>query len=58
MISDLCRRECEVILRSDLSYFAERCFYELNPQTPFFPTGTSTSSPPSSLRYARVRLGG
>jgi len=36
MISDLSRREYEVILRSDLGYFAERCFYELNPQTPFF----------------------
>ena len=31
MISDLSRREYEVILRSDLGYFAERCFYELNP---------------------------
>jgi hypothetical protein len=37
MISELTRRECEVILRSDLSYFAERCFYQLNPQAPFFP---------------------
>ena len=37
MISELSRRECEVILRSDLSYFAERCFYQLNPQAPFFP---------------------
>jgi len=35
MISELSRRAYEVILRSDLGYFAERCFCELNPQTPF-----------------------
>src|SRR5215468_6268744 len=35
MIKDLSPRECEAILRSDLGYFAERCFYDLNPQAPF-----------------------
>src|SRR6266566_8925722 len=32
-MNDLSRRELDVILRSDLGYFAERCFYDLNPQT-------------------------
>ena len=35
MISELSHREYDVILRSDLSCFAERCFYELNPQASF-----------------------
>jgi hypothetical protein len=35
MISELSHREYGVILRSDLSCFAERCFYELNPQASF-----------------------
>ena len=30
-------REYDAILRSDLGYFAERCFCELNPQTAFLP---------------------
>src|SRR5260370_7640847 len=34
-MSELSPREYEVILRSDLGYFAERCFYELNPQAAF-----------------------
>src|SRR6266513_2703155 len=34
-MSDLSPRELEVILRSDLGYFAERCFYDLNPQAAF-----------------------
>jgi hypothetical protein len=37
MISELSRREYDVILRSDFGYFAERCFYELNPQAAFLP---------------------
>src|SRR6516164_1393579 len=37
MINELSRREYEVILRSDLAWFAERCFSELNPQAPFLP---------------------
>src|SRR6516162_823052 len=37
MISELSRHEYEVILRSDLGWFAERCFSELNPQAPFLP---------------------
>ena len=37
MMSELSRREYEVILRSDLGWFAERCFSELNPQAPFLP---------------------
>ena len=35
MISELSRSEYEAILRSDLGYFAQRCFSELNPQAPF-----------------------
>src|SRR5437867_7557163 len=34
-MNDLSPRELDVILRSDLGYFAERCFYELNPQAAF-----------------------
>ena len=34
-MSDLSPRELDVILRSDLGYFAERCFAELNPQAGF-----------------------
>jgi len=37
MISELSRHEYEVILRSDLGWFAERCFSELNPQALFLP---------------------
>src|SRR5215469_16309319 len=37
MIKDLSPREYGAILRSDLGYFAERCFYELNPQAAFLP---------------------
>src|SRR5258705_5673001 len=29
---ELLPREYEAVLRSDLGYFAERCFYDLNPQ--------------------------
>ena len=36
MISELSPCEYEAILRSDLGYFAERCFAELNPQTEFW----------------------
>src|SRR6201981_2938850 len=35
MISQLSHREYDVVLRSDLSCFAERGFYELNPQATF-----------------------
>src|SRR6478609_7679135 len=34
-MSELSPREYEAVLRSDLGYFAERCFYELNPQAAF-----------------------
>jgi predicted phage terminase large subunit-like protein len=37
MITDLSPREYDAILRSDLGYFAERCFCELNPQAAFLP---------------------
>ena len=37
MIKDLSPREYGAILRSDLGYFAERCFGELNPQAVFLP---------------------
>src|SRR6201993_4544977 len=32
---ELLPREYEAVLRSDLGYFAERCFYQLNPQAAF-----------------------
>ena len=38
MIKDLSPREYDAILRSDLGWFAERCFCELNPQAPFLPS--------------------
>jgi hypothetical protein len=34
-MSELSRREYEVMLRSNLGYFAKRCFYQLNPQAAF-----------------------
>src|SRR6202035_5083111 len=34
-MSELSPREYEAVLRSDLGYFAERCFYQLNPQATF-----------------------
>jgi predicted phage terminase large subunit-like protein len=37
MITDPSPREYDAILRSDLGYFAERCFCELNPQAAFLP---------------------
>jgi predicted phage terminase large subunit-like protein len=37
MIKDLSPHEYDAILRSDLGYFAERCFYDLNPQAAFLP---------------------
>src|SRR5271169_1103436 len=36
-MSALSHHEYDAILRSDLGYFAERCFYELNPQAAFLP---------------------
>src|SRR6266481_947684 len=36
-MNDLSPRELDLILRSDLGYFAERCFCELNPQAAFLP---------------------
>ena len=35
---ELTRAELAVLLRQDFSAFIERCFYLLNPQTPFLPT--------------------
>jgi len=35
VIKNLSPDEYDAILRSDLGYFAERCFCELNPQTEF-----------------------
>src|SRR5437762_2317104 len=34
-MNELSHREYEAILRSDLGYFAERCFCNLNPQAAF-----------------------
>src|SRR5215813_10779697 len=36
-MKDLSLSEYDAVLRSDLSFFAQRCFAELNPQTPFAP---------------------
>src|SRR5712671_4214426 len=36
-MNDLLPREYKEILRSDLGYFAQRCFCELNPQAAFLP---------------------
>jgi hypothetical protein len=35
MVSQLSHREYEAVLRSDLGYFAERCFHQLNPQATY-----------------------
>jgi hypothetical protein len=35
MMPNLSPAEYDAILRSDLGYFAQRCFCELNPQAPF-----------------------
>ena len=35
MMPNLSPAEYDAILRSDLGYFAQRCFSELNPQAPF-----------------------
>ena len=35
MMNDFSPREYDAILRSDLGYFAQRCFCELNPQAAF-----------------------
>src|SRR5215469_6468746 len=36
-MTELSPAEYDAILRSDLGFFAERCFHELNPRTPFAP---------------------
>src|SRR5438270_13677204 len=53
-MNDLSPRELDVILRSDLGYFAERCFYQLNPQTAFL---TSWHIEVIAARLAAVREG-
>ena len=37
MMNDLSPHEYDAILRSDLGYFAQHCFCELNPQAAFLP---------------------
>src|SRR6266566_2480200 len=53
-MNDLSRRELDVILRSDLGYFAERCFYELNPQAAFL---TNRHIEVIAAKLAAVRAG-
>src|SRR5207244_8214946 len=53
-MSDLSPRELDVILRSDLGYFAERCFYQLNPQATFL---TSWHIEVIAAKLAAVREG-
>src|SRR6266478_2160888 len=53
-MNDLSRRELDVILRSDLGYFAERCFYELNPQAAFL---TNWHIEVIAAKLAAVRAG-
>src|SRR5213075_2425208 len=47
-------REFDAILRSDLGYFAERCFYELNPQAAFL---TNWHIEVIAAKLAAVRAG-
>ena len=53
-MSELSPRDYEVILRSDLGYFAERCFYELNPQAAFL---TNWHIEVIAAKLAAVRAG-
>jgi predicted phage terminase large subunit-like protein len=53
-MNDLSRHELDVILRSDLGYFAERCFYELNPQAAFL---TNWHIEVIAAKLAAVRVG-
>src|SRR5437773_1274520 len=53
-MSDLSPRELDVILRSDLGYFAERCFYDLNPQAAFL---TNWHIEVIAAKLAAVRAG-
>src|SRR5437867_8589363 len=53
-MNDLSPRELDVILRSDLGHFAERCFYQLNPQAAFL---TSWHIEVIAAKLAAVREG-
>src|SRR5947208_10775282 len=53
-MNDLSPRELAVILRSDLGYFAERCFYDLNPQAAFL---TNWHIEVIAAKLAAVRAG-
>src|SRR5947209_19041296 len=53
-MSDLSPRELDVILRSDLGYFAERCFYDLNPPAAFL---TNWHLEVIAAKLAAVRAG-
>src|SRR5438874_11137175 len=53
-MNDLSPREFDVILRSDLGYFAERCFAELNPQAGFL---TNWHLEVIAAKLAAVRAG-
>src|SRR6202049_477460 len=53
-MNDLSPRELDVILRSALGYFAERCFYQLNPQATFL---TSWHIEVIAAKLAAVRGG-
>src|SRR5260370_39832874 len=53
-MSELSPREYDVILRSDLGYFAERCFYELNLQAAFL---TNWHIEVIAAKLAAVRAG-
>src|SRR5229473_6115561 len=53
-MSELSPCDYEAILRSDLGYFAERCFYELNPQAAFL---TNWHIEVIAAKLAAVRAG-
>jgi hypothetical protein len=53
-MNDLSPREYKEILRSDLGYFAERCFYDLNPQAAFL---TNRHIEVIAAKLAAVRAG-
>ena len=54
MMNELSSREYNAILRSDLGYFAQRCFAELNPQAAFL---TNWHIEVIAAKLAAVRAG-
>src|SRR5438874_3864521 len=55
-MNDLSPREFDVILRSDLGYFAERCFAELDPPATFLPNSDIEGNPAKPAAVAEGRI--